>query len=290
MRRPAERAYALGWALTRRAPEPLARAAFAGVADVVWLRRGRGVRRLENNLALARPDLDTTAVRRLARRGMRSYFRYWYEVFHLPAWDDHDIVSRVVVEDEQRLRDAYAAGHGVVVALPHMANWDHAGAWACRTGLPLTTVAERLEPASLFDRFVAYRERLGMEVLPLTGGESAFGTLALRLRVGGLVCLVADRDLTSSGVEVDLLGRPAMLPAGPAALARATNATLLPVTLSYAGQRLRIRIHPAVPPTPGREGLRAMTQQVADAFSEGIRAHPQDWHMLQRVFVSSGKP
>jgi phosphatidylinositol dimannoside acyltransferase len=282
-----EWAYAAGWACTRLVPEWLARAVFALLADLLWFRHGRGVRRLEANLSQACPDLDSAALRALSRRAMRSYLRYWCEAFRLPEWDDDEIVSRVVVEDEHVLRDAYAAGHGVVVALPHTANWDHAGAWACRTGMPVTTVAERLRPATLFDRFVAYRQKLGMEVLPLGGAEqSTFATLVRRARAGGLICLVADRDLSSTGVEVELLGAHAMLPVGPATLARATGATLLPATLSYTGRHLRVRIHPAVPPVSGRDGTRKMTQQVADAFSEGIRAHPEDWHMLQRLFVT----
>jgi KDO2-lipid IV(A) lauroyltransferase len=216
---------------------------------------------------------------------MRSYLRYWFETFRLPGWSERRIVSTVAVENERVLRDAHAAGDGVVVALPHMANWDHAGAWACLTGMPLSTVAERLRPERLYDRFVEYRTGLGMEVLPLTGGQQPLETLLRRARAGRLICLVADRDLSATGVRVDLLDTPASLPAGPAMLARRTRAVLLPVTLWYDGPRLRLRIHDPVEPVAGRSGVRVMTQQVADAFSIGIREHPEDWHMLQRVFL-----
>src|SRR5581483_6033714 len=127
-----------------------------------------------------------------------------------------DVVGRMSVVDEPRLRKAIAQGNGVILALPHMGNWDHAGAWLAGTGVPFTTVAERLNPASLFDRFVAFRESLGMEVVPLTGGtRPPFDLLADRLRAGGVLCLLADRDLTSTGVEVDFFGMPARMPAGP---------------------------------------------------------------------------
>jgi phosphatidylinositol dimannoside acyltransferase len=221
---------------------------------------------------------------------MRSYFRYWCEAFRLPAWSREQVLERIVVHDEHLLRDAYARGGGVVVPLPHLANWDLAGAWACLTGMPLTTVAERLEPERLFRRFVDYREQLGMEVLPLTGEDPPIRTLFERARQGGLVCLVADRDLSAGGIEVELLGRQARMPAGPAMIARTTGAVLLPATLAYDGPVLQIRLHQPVPPKPGADGVRAMTQAVADAFSEGIRAHPQDWHMLQKVFVEDLEP
>src|SRR5204862_6843875 len=122
----------------------------------------------------------------------------------------------------------------MILVLPHTGNWDQAGAWLAGTGAPFTTVAERLEPASLFARFVAFRESLGMEVIPLTGGERPpFEILAERLRAGGTLCLLGDRDLTATGIDVDFFGSPARMPAGPAALAHDTGAVLVPVTLSY---------------------------------------------------------
>jgi phosphatidylinositol dimannoside acyltransferase len=279
-------AYGLGWAVTKRVPEPVAQRAFARLADQIWRRQGSGVRRLRANLRRARPDADDAEIDDLTRAAMRSYLRYWCEAFRLPVWSREEVVDRIVVHDEHLLRDAHASGRGVVVPLPHLANWDLAGAWACLTGMPLTTVVERLEPQRLFHRFVAYRESLGMEVLPLSGGNgSPVRTLVDRARAGRLVCLVADRDLSASGVEVDLLGHRARLPAGPAMVARTTGATLVPATLAYDGPRMHITLHEPVPPKPGADGVRAMTQGVADAFSAGIRANPQDWHMLQKVFV-----
>ncbi|MFY9916612.1 MAG: phosphatidylinositol mannoside acyltransferase, partial [Nocardioidaceae bacterium] len=177
-----------------------------------------------------------------------------------------------------------------IVALPHMANWDLAGAWACLTGMPVTTVAERLRPESLYDRFVSYRESLGMEVVALTGAVHPVQAMRAALQRGRLVCLLADRDLSGSGVEVDLLGEAARLPGGPAVLARMTGAPLVAATLSYAGPLLRINFSDPVPVVRGKDGVRAMTQTVADAFSTGIRRTPQDWHMLQRVFVADLDP
>jgi phosphatidylinositol dimannoside acyltransferase len=279
-------AYGLGWSLTKRLPEPVAMAAFARLGDQMWRRRGRSVLRLEANLRRARPEASSAELGELSRAAVRSYTRYWCEAFRLPVWSREQVLERVVVHDEHILRQAYAQGRGVVAALPHLANWDLAGAWACLSGMPLTTVAERLEPERLFQRFVAYRERLGMEVLPLTGGSgSPIRTLLDRARAGRLICLVADRDLTTSGVEVELLGERARLPAGPAMVARTTGATLLPVTLAYEGPQLHVTIHPPVEPVAGRDGVRVMTQDVADTFTKGIRAQPQDWHMLQKVFV-----
>ncbi|GAB2853869.1 phosphatidylinositol mannoside acyltransferase [Actinocorallia aurea] len=285
----ADAAYAVGWAAVKRMPEPLARRMFTAIADRTWRGHGPGVRQLEKNLArvLGRPA-DSPAVRELSRTAMRSYMRYWMESFRLPVISRERIHSGMHVTGDQQIYDAMAEGRGVVVALPHMGNYDHAGAWVGTQGYPITTVAERLKPESLYKRFLAYRESLGFEVLPLTGGASAFGVMARRLREPKVICLVADRDLSETGVEVEFFGKTARMPGGPAALALQTGAALLPVTLWFEGDDWGARVHDEVPqPLEGtrKEKTRAMTQALADAFAEGIAAHPSDWHMMQKIWV-----
>jgi KDO2-lipid IV(A) lauroyltransferase len=221
---------------------------------------------------------------------MRSYLRYWMESFRLPAWSKDRIRGGFDPKDVHHLTDGLAAGKGVILALPHMANWDLAGAWVTtKLETPFTTVAEVLKPESLYHRFVAYREGLGMEVLPHTGA-AAFGTLARRLRAGGLVCLVAERDLSARGVEVDFFGEKTRMPAGPAMLAQQTGALLLPVTLWYDDSPvMQGRVHPPVPvPADKDRAARTavMTQALADAYASGIAEHPEDWHMLQRLWLA----
>ncbi|MEV8306193.1 phosphatidylinositol mannoside acyltransferase [Streptomyces flavidovirens] len=286
--------YGLGWATVKKLPEPVAVALGRSIADTVWKRRGASVLRLESNLARVVPDAGPERLAELSRAGMRSYMRYWMESFRLPAWSAERIKSGVEVQDIDRVTDTLATGRGVILALPHLANWDLAGAWVTtKLEVPFTTVAERLKPETLYDRFVAYREGLGMEVLPHEGG-SAFGTLARRLRAGGLVCLVADRDLSASGTEVKFFGDTARMPGGPALLAQQTGALLLPATLWYDDSPvMRGRVHPPVdvPETGTRaEKTSVMTQALADAFATGIAEHPEDWHMLQRLWLDDLEP
>lgn len=280
--------YLSGWRLVRWLPEPVARKIFDRIADEVYRRDGKSVQRLRANLAHVQPDLDVASLDTLTHAAVRSYLRYWCESFRLPSWPIEDLVRRTRTVNEQTIRDAHARGAGVVVPLPHMGNWDWAGAWACATGMPLVTVAERLEPKRLYDEFVAYRSKLGMEILPLPGGS--FPRLVEWVSQGGLVCLLADRDLSRTSVEVTLCGHRARMPRGPAVLARRTGAALIPVTLAYDGDGMEVTFHPEVPHEPGDDGIVAMMQTVADAFSHGIAAHPQDWHMMQRVFADDLPP
>ena len=155
-------------------------------------------------------EVDGKELRTLSRAALLSYARYWLEVFRLSVTPTERLVAgmRFQGPNEATLFANLKAGRGVIIALPHMGNFEQAGAWVIARGAgKFTTVAERLRPESVYESFLRFRRSLGFEVLPLTGGGSPFGTLAQRLRGGGLVCLVSDRDLKESGVEVEMFGR-----------------------------------------------------------------------------------
>ena len=289
--------YGLGWSVVCRLPESWAQRGFRFAADLAWRRQGPGVQVLEGNLRrVIGSQAPGGALRALSRQAMRSYARYWLEAFRLPVTPAGRLIGGM--HDTGHFRAAFeylAAGRGVVFALPHMGNYDLAGAWVIAKGAgSVTTVAERVRPESVYSRFVAFREGLGVEVLPASGGtSSASGVLAQRLRAGKLVCLVCDRDVTGGGMEVEFFGEKARMMGGPAALAVQTGAALMPVTLWFEGNHWGVHVHEEIPvPAEGdsKQKTAAMMQQVACLFEAGIRAHPQDWHMLQRVFVADLDP
>jgi KDO2-lipid IV(A) lauroyltransferase len=282
--------YAAGWRVIRALPAPLASRLFAAAADLAVRRDGRSVRQLRRNLSrVAGPEASPAELDRLVRDGMRSYARYWLETFRLPSMDADQIVADVRTVGAANVDEAMAAGRGAVFALPHSGNWDIAGLWLVRRGYPFSTVAERLKPESLFDRFVAYRESLGMRVLPLTGGpRPPMQVLAERLRAGEAVCLVADRDLSQSGVDVQFFGEPTRMPPGPALLAATTGAALIPVHLYFDGAGWGQWIGPPIELGDGplRARVQRGTQALASAFEDQIARRPEDWHMLQRLWLA----
>jgi KDO2-lipid IV(A) lauroyltransferase len=305
-------AYTFAWRHASKVPEPILRGAFMVAADVAWLRRGAGVRRMEANYARVRPDLDARAVRRLARSGMRSYLRYFREAFTLQALTPEQITARVRAEGLEHLRPVLEDGASAALALAHLGNWDLAGAWGGPNLAPVLTVAEKLEPEELYQEFVAFRESVGIEVLGL-GDPGVFRTLVRGAKAGGrIIPLLADRDLTASGVEVDLCGHRARVAAGPATLALAAGVDLIPMMTHYerldrtrraaAGSPwgIVLRFYPpvAVPdadatlPAPERRRAQvaAMTQCWVDRMAEALREHTQDWHMLQKVFIADLDP
>jgi KDO2-lipid IV(A) lauroyltransferase len=213
------------------------------------------------------------------------------EAFRLPSLSQAEVLRRQQVFGREHLAAAMEAGRGAVLALPHSGNWDMAGAWVTANGWKLTTVAERLKPEQVYRRFVAYRESVGMEIIPATGGDRPpLDILTDRLRAGNAVPLLADRDLSRRGVEVTFFGGRTRMPAGPAILAIRTGAPLMVVHCWYDDGRPTLRMNPplTVPEAgsgPLDERVRRLTQDIADGFSGGIGAHPADWHMLQRLWL-----
>ncbi|MGY1814149.1 phosphatidylinositol mannoside acyltransferase [Blastococcus sp. SYSU D00820] len=282
--------YAAGWGAVRLLPEPVARGAFDAAGRWAAGRGGPGVRQLRANLRVVTggrlPDAELDA---LTARAMRSYARYWQEAFRLPRLTTERVVAATEAPGVEHLERVRAEGRPIIAALPHSGNWDAAAVWFIDwLGRDFMTVAERLKPESLYRRFVAFRESLGMRVVPLTGGPRASSTVLKEwLDDGGSVCLLCDRDLGGTGVPVTFAGRPTTMPGGPALLAAQTGGALMPMVGQFTEHGWRLTWHPEVPVSgPGRlrDRVAAATQGVADAFATTIAEQPEDWHMLGRLW------
>ena len=270
--------YHFGWRIAARLPHRLVVVIISAISWIALQRDGVHVRTLRHNLAIA---TGAPVHSDLLRAAVRSYLRNFYEVLALPAWSETEIRRRVCAVNEPALRGAHA-GAGVVVALPHSGNWDLAGAWACATGMPVTTVAEQLSDAE-YAAFVAFRESLGLQVVSHRDPE-ALRTLIDAIHDRRVVCLLADRDLSGTGVRVSWRGHPITVPAGPAIVARRTGAALLPAVCQFTEDGMAIIIGEAIAHRQGRHGLTGMMQDVADFFADTIARQPEDWHMMQPFF------
>jgi phosphatidylinositol dimannoside acyltransferase len=277
--------YAAGWRVVRAMPDVMARSTFDTGAFYASL--GGGPEQLRKNLARVIGVPPSEVPYSLMRASLASYARYWREAFRLPTMDHTKLAQRLddIVQGEEHLTNALDAGRGAVMALPHSGNWDLSGVWMVHKYGTFTTVAERLKPESLYQRFIAYRESLGFEVLPLTGAERPpYEVCVERVRANRFVCLMAERDLTRSGVQVDFFGEPTRMPAGPARLAIETGAALIPFHCWFEKRGWRMIFHPPLDTSSGY--VRAITQALADQFARDIAAHPADWHMLQPQWLA----
>ncbi|MCU1681065.1 MAG: htrB [Amycolatopsis sp.] len=283
--------YAAGWRAARLLPASTGSVMFSLGADLAAKRDGDGVRQLRKNLARVVPQADEVELDELTRRALRSYARYWHEMFRLPSMDHREVSRKVggLITGVENLDAALAEGNGVVMALPHSGNWDAAGVWLASYLGGFTTVTERLKPESLYKRFVSYRESLGFEIVPLTGSSSAMRVLLKRLRENKAICLVGDRDLTNSGITVKFFGEQTRMPGGPARLAATTGAALIPAGCWFTEDGWQVRLHPRIR-VKDREEVPAATQALADIFAGDIAAHPTDWHMLQKFWIADLEP
>ena len=305
------RAFALARAAVERLPESVGRALFSAAGTAMGLSGSAGARRLRANQARIRPGLGPVRARLLSAAAMRSYMRYYYECFRLPVLGEDRILARVQLDNDAELRADLASGRSATAALVHAGNWDMAGAWACIDLAPVHTLAERLEPAGLYEDFLRFRTGLGMTIYPVVRGGGGLRALEEDMAAG--VCftpILADRDLTASGVEVRLAGHAMLVAPGPALLAQRTGCAIYPVFSRYerlarrrraaAGTRWGLRLTVGEPvraeTTPDSDSreraadVRRMSQEWMDQFEPWLRAHLEDWHMLQRVFVSDLDP
>ncbi len=288
--------YGAGWSLVKALPDGLADRTFGSAAELAFRRRGPRTIQLARNLHRVLGDQSTpAALAAVTRAGLQSYSRYWRETFRLPGMDKVAVAEKVLTDFHgmEHIQAAQDAGRGMVLALPHSGNWDIGGLGLSHVFGGIVTVAERLKPESLYDKFLAYRESLGFEVLPLTGGAvSPSQVLKERLLEGKLICLMADRDLSSGGVAVDFFGEQTKMPAGPAMLAALTGADFCPAHLAYTddGWLTEIGAPLALPGNRLRDQVRGGTQLMADFFASRIAEHPADWHMVQPLWLADLHP
>ena len=278
--------YLFAWKFIGILPEKIAYALASFVADFVFKKNSKGVKRLRSNYKRVKPEISDVELNHLTKLGMRSYLRYWFDTFRLNKWSKNRIIETTYVIRENLLRDPIALKKGCIVALPHAGNWDHAAAYFCSTGITLTAVVEKLKPEAIFRKFLDYRSSIGIE--PISHKEKTIPILLERLRSGKLVALVADRDMSRSGVEVDFLGGVAKMPSGPAILAIESGAPLLTAYIRYLDKGIEITFDETIKlPVSGtkEEQIRIVTQSIANNFAKRIKDSPVDWHMLQRIWI-----
>ena len=277
--------YFAAWRILRWLPEAFVYSSANRLADRLTKLNGKSVSRLRSNLDRTQPQITSLDLEILLYKAMRSSLRYWCDTFRFPDWSTSRIMETVTTTNEYLLLDAIAAGNGAIVTLPHVGNYDHAAAYFCGKGAKIVTVAEHLKPEALFKKFMDYRAAFGMEALPLDG--RVIPTLAQRLRAGCVVALAADRDLSRTGIDVTFFGGPARMPAGPAILALKTDAPLICAMISYTDIGIHIEFELVPIPTQGSENERVaqIVQNSADLFAKGIARYPQDWHMMQRIWI-----
>ncbi len=171
-------------------PEPVALSLANRVGDVLFSVRADQREMVTANLrrVLDAGQDDQALLDRWAHRSFRAYARYWVEGARLGRTSPAEVEARTFVQGIDYLADGVASGDGVIMALPHIGSWEFGGAFLATQNLPMTSVAERLEPPELFEFFVEQRAAMGLTIVPLDA--SSGGSVMATLRAGGLVGLL----------------------------------------------------------------------------------------------------
>jgi phosphatidylinositol dimannoside acyltransferase len=269
-------------------PEPVALAVAKVAGDVMFKVRHDHRTMVSNNLrrVVDADASDAAIVDRWARQAFRAYARYWVEGARLGSTSPIEVEQRTFVEGLDHLVQGMAMGKGVILALPHVGSWEYGGAFLATQDLPMTTVAERIEPPELFEFFLEQRSAMGLTMVPLDGASGP--PLIATLRKGGLVGLLCDRDIEGNGVDVEFFGEKTTMPAGPATLALRTGAVLTTAAV-YSGPGADHRALVEAPIDTTRQGsLRSdvgrLTQEIATRFEGLIGRAPDQWHVFQPLW------
>jgi lauroyl/myristoyl acyltransferase len=240
---------------------------------------------IERHLRRADPTIGGQRLRRGVQEAFDSYTRYWLESFRLPYLSTRAVEKGMQVEGYRHVTDALELGNGVILALPHLGGWEWAGRWLADRGHGLTAVVEAIEPPELFEWFADLRQKLGMNIVSL--GPTAGREVLAALKRNDVVCLLSDRDIQRSGVEVEFFGEVTTIPAGPATLSIRTGAPVLPTAVYFTDRtdgHLGI-VRPPVDTTRSDDGLRAdvqrVSQQLASELEYLIHRAPHQWHLFQ---------
>lgn len=286
---------AYGWArlgetLARLVPESLAPPIIALLKSGYGRFSKRRMLMMRRHLEMVAGPFAEREIEVRMERAMALYARYWYETFRLPSRPVEEILASIETEGEELIQKSLERGKGVILALPHLGNWDVAGCYISHKYSPVLAVAEYLRPAAAFEHWKHIRERLGMRIVPLDGTSAPVREAIKHLRGGGIVALVADRLIGTGGVEVEFFGEVTRVPAGPATLARRTGADLMPVGLYMLdrGRHLGI-LRPSSMLFGGgdfQEDVARATQMLVREFESLIRRDPEQWHLFTPFWPS----
>lgn len=242
----------------------------------IFTPKKRFVVALQLEKVIGRPATDAEI-----RATYASYVRYWFDAFRTPKVSPEESLAFMAVEGYNHIDEALAAGRGIIFALPHIGNWDVAGAWLIANGVPLTVVAEALDPPEMFEWFANFRSSFGLKVV--SNGPRVGSTLLEALRKNEAIALLSDRDVDQTGGHFEFFGEDATVPKGPATLALRSGAALLPVAVYEDGHSYRVQIlAPIEAVRHGKlsEDVDRVTQTLVHNFEKLISVAPEQWHVF----------
>jgi lauroyl/myristoyl acyltransferase len=285
------RAFKAVQSVVERMPRPVAYALAVMAARFAWRFSPLARPRLEFNLKVACPELETNPheLRRISWLNFRNHAKAYADLMMLPSTSVETMRPWLKVHGMEHLEQARAIGKGVLVISCHMGSYEVVSAIWSATITPVSFFAEELEPRALFEWYRDTRARLGISVLTLDMG--GIRKVLQALRDEEMVVTAIDRDIVGTGHPMPFFGRLAPIPLGPAAISLRTGTPILPVCVyrlpddTYQAEAAPLVI---VEDTgdPKADQIRA-TEQVLRQLENFIGRHPEQWHVPHRIWANS---
>lgn len=285
------RAFKAVQSVVERLPHQWAYALAVVAARFAWLFSPLARPRLEYNLKVACPELesDTLALRRLSWLNFRNHAKAYADLMLLPRTRVETMRPRLKVQGWEYLEEARAHGKGVLAVSCHMGSYEVCAAIWSATLAPVSFFAEELEPRELFEWYRDTRARLGISVLTLDFG--GIRRVLQALQDQEMVITAIDRDIAGTGHQMPFFGKLASIPLGPAAIALRLGTPLFPVCVyrlpddSYMAEGAPL-VYAKSTGDAKADQVRA-TAEVLRSIERFIQQHPEQWHVPHRIFPGS---
>ncbi len=262
------------------------------IGDLIYLTWKRhSANAVSNMRRVLGPDASWQTVKHTARRSFRNYAMTIVDFLRFPHLDPHDVSKAVPIrEGVNHLFEARERGKGVLVITGHIGNWDLAGGLFVSYGIPLNAVSETHEPKKMDDLVNGTREKVGMKIIRLE--TNSLRQIFTALKHNEAVTILFDRpEDPSEGVPVHFFGETAYLPAGPAAIALKTGAS---VVIGYCVRRPGNKTFMGVVEPPieyqslltgdKQHDIQAITQAIVTQMEGVIRKYPDQWYMFREMW------
>jgi len=226
----------------------------------------------------------------LVRDVFRNFGRYLVDFFRMVRHVDAQFIAKnIKIENIEHLREVFKNGKGAIVITAHIGNWELGAVLTAKLGFPILAVALPHKQKLVNDLFNAQRKDNGVTVV---SPSIAVRRCLEKLKANESIALVADRDFGTHGLEMDFLGRRALLPKGPAVLSLRTGAGIVPTFLmrNTDGSFTMSFEKPVYPPfiddqVVSDDVLKNLINQYIKVIEAKIRQYPSQWLMFRRFWL-----
>ena len=241
--------------------------------------RERAVSQMSRSL-----NITDAAARDLVRRSFVNLAKNVLEILYMPNLNEKNLGEYLEIEHLERMREALAEGHGVVVLTGHVGTWEWLSAAFSLNGMPVTAIAKQQPKADYSRALNDLRATIHVEIFSRGTGEMIAAARALKQ--GKILGFLADQDAGPGGAFIDFLGRPASTPLGPAVFARKFNAPIIPAFILrqpngkhkvVVGEVMRYR-----DTGDTDKDLFDLTVQMTKILETVIRENPTQWLWFQK--------